>query len=139
MTTRHVLWAVGGVVAVGVVVGILGTVGVVAGSSALSVGSAVVLRTVLSLLGLGFVVVVLARRGPWDRPLPLVGVAAGGLLLDPLLWSATAEAGGPLFGVALTGSTVAGLLLDVVVWLGLAAGTALVGLRGHDEDPRRLR
>lgn len=131
---RTVLWAVLGAVVIGMVTGVLGLLGVMAGSSSLSVGWSVAGRTVLTLVGLALLVLLLARRGPWEWLVPVVAVAAVGLALDPLTWTAGADAGGPLFGVALTGSTVLGLLVDAVVWLLVSTGAAWAGIRTREDQ-----
>jgi hypothetical protein len=130
---RSVVWAVLGAVVIGVGTGLLGMVGVAAGSASLSVTWSVAGRAVLSLAALVMLVLLVARRGPWESVPPVLLVAAAGLVLDPLLWTATASAGGALAGVPLTGSTLVGVVVDAVLWLLVSAGVTLVGVRSRDD------
>ncbi|MGL4175853.1 MAG: hypothetical protein ACRCSN_07215 [Dermatophilaceae bacterium] len=132
---RDVLWAVVGAAAVGLGTGVMGLLGITAGSSSLSVGWSVAGRTVLTLAGLALLVLLLARRGPWEWAAPVVAVAAVGMTLDPLTWTAGATAGGPLLGIHITGSAVLGMVLDALVWLGVATAVAVVGLRTREDEP----
>ncbi|MGL4742801.1 MAG: hypothetical protein ACRCXL_00220 [Dermatophilaceae bacterium] len=132
MSVRDVMWAVFGAAVVGLGTGALGLLGIVAGSSSLSVGWSVTGRTVLTLAGLALIALLMARRGPWEQAAPVVAVAAVGMTLDPLTWTAEATAGGPLLGIHLTGSSPVGLALDAVVWLGVATGAAVAGVRSRD-------
>ena len=130
---RSAAWAVLGALGLGLLAGAVGLVGVSVGAASLSVGGSVLGRTLLGLLVVAFVALVLARRGPWEWLPPILGVLAGGFLLDPLVYTAGATAGGPLFGVPLTGSTPLGLALDLAVWLGVGAAAALLGFRSRDD------
>jgi hypothetical protein len=93
----------------------------------------VVGRAVLSLAAVAMLVLPLARRGPWESVLPVLVVAAAGLVLDPLLWTARASAGGALAGVPMTASTLVGVVVDAVIWLLVSAGVALVGVRSRED------
>lgn len=134
MGARSVLWVVLGGVVAAVVCAALGVVGISAGATSLSTTGAVVGRSVLSLAALAVVVLLVVRRGPWS-PLPAwLGLGLIAFVLNPLTWTAGADAGGALFGVAVTGSTWPGTLLDLVVWLGVTAGAAVLAERSLDGE-----
>lgn len=113
--------------------GLLGVLGLAVGASTTSVVASVVGRSVLTLVGLAVVALVVGRRGPWWSAVVPVALLTGAVVLDPLTWTATAAAGGPLFGVWLTGSTSLGTVLDVVVWFVVVCGAVLLGLRGRED------
>ena len=113
--------------------GLLGILGLTVGASTTSVAGSVAGRTVLTLVALALVALLVSRRGPWWWWAPPVAVLTAAMALDPLTWTASARAGGPLFGVWATGSAPLGLALDLLVWLLVAPGAVALGLRTRED------
>lgn len=126
--------AVVGVI-LGVMTGLLGLLGAAMGSGSLEVRTAVLGRTGLTLVGLVAGLFLAARwapRSPWRAALSTILLA---YLVDPFTWTSGAPAGGALFGVPVTGSTVVGVIVDALVWL--LAGVAAVVMADLSQDGER--
>lgn len=130
---RTVGWVLLGLAGAGLGAGLLGILGLAVGASTTSVAASVAGRTVLTLAALALVALLVSRRGPWWWWAPPVAVLTAAIALDPLTWTASARAGGPLFGVWATGSAPAGLALDLLVWLLVALGAVCLGLRTRED------